>query len=58
MDAMIIGSGIAGAVTAMALQQAGINCTLYEAHSSTADAVGAFLGLAPNGLDALGALNL
>ncbi len=56
--AVIIGGGIAGPVTAMALQRAGIGCVLYEAYPSTADTVGAFLGLAPNGLDALRALDL
>src|SRR6266702_3753550 len=56
--AVIIGGGIAGPVTAMALHRAGIGCVLYEAYPSTADTVGAFLGLAPNGLDALRALDL
>src|SRR6266496_1715351 len=47
--AVIIGSGIAGPVTAMALQRVGIGCVLYEAYPSTADTVGAFLGLAASG---------
>lgn len=55
---LIIGSGIAGPVTAMALQRVGIDATLYEAYPTTAHGIGAFLGLAPNGLDALAALDL
>ncbi len=52
--ALIAGAGIAGPVTAMALQRAGIESTVYEAHDRTADGVGAFLTLAINGLHALG----
>jgi FAD-dependent urate hydroxylase len=51
--AVIIGGGIAGPVTAMALQKAGIPATVYEAYDRTSDGVGAFLTLAVNGLDAL-----
>jgi 2-polyprenyl-6-methoxyphenol hydroxylase-like FAD-dependent oxidoreductase len=51
--ALIIGGGIAGPVTALALQKAGIESTVYEAYSSTADGIGGMLTLAPNGLDAL-----
>ncbi len=32
--ALIIGGGIAGSVAAMALQKAGIQATVYEAHGS------------------------
>jgi 2-polyprenyl-6-methoxyphenol hydroxylase-like FAD-dependent oxidoreductase len=52
-NALIIGGGVAGPVTAMALRQAGIEATVYEAYPSTAVGVGAALGLAPNGLAAL-----
>ncbi|MGH3858417.1 FAD-dependent oxidoreductase [Actinokineospora sp.] len=55
---LIIGGGIAGPVTAMALREAGIDSTVYEAYDQTADGVGAFLGLAPNGLHALHVLGL
>lgn len=55
---LIIGGGIAGPVTAMALREAGIDSTVYEAYDQTADGVGAFLGLAPNGLHALRVLGL
>jgi 2-polyprenyl-6-methoxyphenol hydroxylase-like FAD-dependent oxidoreductase len=56
--AIVIGGGIAGPVTAMALQKAGIEATVYEAYASAADGVGGMLGLAPNGLDALAAIDL
>jgi FAD-dependent urate hydroxylase len=51
--ALIIGGGIAGPVTAIALQKAGIESVIYEAHSDTAEGIGSFLTVAPNGLDAL-----
>jgi 2-polyprenyl-6-methoxyphenol hydroxylase-like FAD-dependent oxidoreductase len=54
--ALVIGGGIAGPVAAMALQQAGIQATVYEAYDSTADGVGGGLSIAPNGLNALGVL--
>ncbi len=51
--ALIIGGGIAGPVTAMALHRAGIDATVYEAYPSGADHAGAFLVLFANGLAAL-----
>jgi 2-polyprenyl-6-methoxyphenol hydroxylase-like FAD-dependent oxidoreductase len=51
--ALVIGGGIAGPVTALALRKAGIEATVYEAHQGTADGVGARLMVAPNGLNAL-----
>ena len=56
--ALIVGGGIAGPVTAMALQRAGIDPVVYEAYdtSSGLDA-GAFLTVAVNGLDALRTLD-
>ncbi len=51
--ALVIGGGIAGPVAAMALQQAGIQATVYEAHPRSAEGMGVFLTLAPNGIDAL-----
>ena len=56
--AMIIGGGIAGPVTAMALQRAGIEATVYEGYATATDGVGGMLGLAPNGLDALATVGL
>jgi FAD-dependent urate hydroxylase len=51
--AVIIGGGIAGPVAAMALRRAGIHATVYEAHAHSAEAIGIFLTLASNGIDAL-----
>lgn len=51
--ALIIGGGIAGPVTAMALRQAGIEATVYEAYPPSAEGAGGGLSIAPNGLDAL-----
>jgi 2-polyprenyl-6-methoxyphenol hydroxylase-like FAD-dependent oxidoreductase len=51
--ALIIGGGIAGPVTAMALRRAGIEATVYEAYSPESDGIGGGLGLASNGLAAL-----
>jgi len=56
--ALIIGGGIAGPVTAMALQRAGIEATVYEAYATAADGSGGMLGLAPNGLNALATIGL
>jgi len=58
MKAMVIGGGMAGPVTAMALRKAGIDATVYEAYDRDADGVGAFLTLAVNGLAALRTLDL
>jgi FAD-dependent urate hydroxylase len=56
--ALIIGGGIAGPVTAMALQRAGIDSVVYEAYDESAGlAAGAFLTVAVNGLDALRTLD-
>src|ERR671915_2036460 len=55
--ALIIGCGIAGPVTAMALQRAGIESVVYEAYDTSAGLdAGAFLTVAVNGLDALRSL--
>ncbi|HEY8482344.1 MAG TPA: FAD-dependent monooxygenase [Spirillospora sp.] len=51
--ALVIGGGIAGPVTAMALRKAGIEATVFEAYPGPADGVGVTLVLAPNGLAAL-----
>ena len=56
--ALIIGGGIAGPVTAMALQRAGIDPVVYEAYGTSAGLdAGAFLTVAVNGLDALRTLD-
>ncbi|MET9627403.1 NAD(P)/FAD-dependent oxidoreductase [Lentzea sp. NPDC006480] len=53
MKALVIGGGIAGPVTALALQKAGIESAVFEAYDTTADGVGGMLTVAPNGLAAL-----
>lgn len=58
MKALVVGGGLAGPVTAMALRKAGIESTVYEAYDRSADGVGAFLTLAVNGLAALRVLDL
>ena len=56
MKALIIGGGIAGPVAAMALRKADIEATVYESYDSTADGIGAGLGIAANGIAALAVL--
>jgi 2-polyprenyl-6-methoxyphenol hydroxylase-like FAD-dependent oxidoreductase len=55
---LIIGGGIAGPVTAMALSKAGIDATVHEAYDYAADGVGSFLTVAVNGQRALRELDL
>jgi FAD-dependent urate hydroxylase len=56
--ALVAGGGIAGAVAAIALHDAGWRPTIYEANPADADERGAFLTVAVNGLNALRALGL
>ncbi len=56
--ALIIGCGIAGPVLAVALQRAGITPVIHEARTGPGDEAGAFLNLAPNGIEALRLLGL
>jgi FAD-dependent urate hydroxylase len=56
--ALLIGGGIAGPVAAMALQKAGIDSVIYEAHADTAEGIGSFLTVASNGLRALRILDV
>ncbi|WP_432117693.1 FAD-dependent oxidoreductase [Streptomyces sp. bgisy032] len=56
--ALVIGAGIAGTVTAIALQKAGLDPVLYEAYDRTADGIGNFVNIAPNGIDALDSIDL
>lgn len=61
MHALIIGGGIAGTVTAMALQRSGIRATVYEAHPPADPDVGSYFTITANGLEALrviGAIDL
>jgi FAD-dependent urate hydroxylase len=58
MRVMIVGGGISGLVLGIALRQHGLDAHVYEATSSGAGGAGAFLQIAPNGVNALGALGL
>jgi 2-polyprenyl-6-methoxyphenol hydroxylase-like FAD-dependent oxidoreductase len=51
--ALIVGGGIAGTATAMALHKAGLDVTVYEAYPSGGDDAGAFLTVGANGMAAL-----
>jgi 2-polyprenyl-6-methoxyphenol hydroxylase-like FAD-dependent oxidoreductase len=55
---LIVGGGIAGPALGIALRRAGINSVVYEASPAPRDNAGAFLNLAPNGLNVLHALGL
>jgi 2-polyprenyl-6-methoxyphenol hydroxylase-like FAD-dependent oxidoreductase len=51
--AIVVGGGIAGPVTALALQKAGIPATVYEAYENVTSSLGGSLAIAPNGIAAL-----
>jgi 2-polyprenyl-6-methoxyphenol hydroxylase-like FAD-dependent oxidoreductase len=55
---LIIGGGIAGPALGIAFRRAGIDSVVYESSPSSRDNAGTFLNLAPNGLNALRALDL
>ncbi|GAA4533449.1 FAD-dependent monooxygenase [Amycolatopsis samaneae] len=55
--AVVIGGGIAGAASAIALRKAGIAADVHEAHPHGADDLGAFLTIMHNGMDALRAVD-
>jgi 2-polyprenyl-6-methoxyphenol hydroxylase-like FAD-dependent oxidoreductase len=57
MKALIAGGGIAGPVTAMALQQVGIDATVYEAYPPADPDVGSYLAITANGLEGLAAIS-
>ncbi|HYW89681.1 MAG TPA: NAD(P)/FAD-dependent oxidoreductase, partial [Chloroflexota bacterium] len=57
-SALVIGGGIAGPATALALHKAGIHSTVYEAYASSAEGLGGTLMVAPNGLNALATIGL
>jgi 2-polyprenyl-6-methoxyphenol hydroxylase-like FAD-dependent oxidoreductase len=56
MHALIIGGGIAGPVTAMALQRVGIRATISEAHPAADPDAGSYLTVTANGLEGLSAI--
>lgn len=53
---LVIGGGVGGMATAIALRHAGREVVVYEAYPAAADGRGAFLTLMSNGLDALAAI--
>lgn len=58
LNCLVIGSGIAGLATAISLQKAGHEATVFEAYSEPSDGIGGFLTVAVNGFDALDTLGL
>jgi 2-polyprenyl-6-methoxyphenol hydroxylase-like FAD-dependent oxidoreductase len=59
MQVTVVGGGVAGAASAIALRRVGAEVTVYEAYEDPAGQVGSFLSLAANGLrglDVLGCL--
>ncbi|GII05705.1 FAD-dependent oxidoreductase [Planobispora takensis] len=56
MHVAVVGGGVAGAASAIALSRIGAQVTLYEAHEDPAGPVGSFVSLSVNGLRALEAL--
>ncbi|KFG05942.1 FAD-dependent oxidoreductase [Streptomyces scabiei] len=56
--ALIIGGGIGGLTTALALRRAGIEPLVHEAYDRPDDYVGLFLNTASNGLDAFRAIGV
>jgi 2-polyprenyl-6-methoxyphenol hydroxylase-like FAD-dependent oxidoreductase len=58
MRAVIVGGGIAGPVLGMFLRRVGVEAVICEARGAEALNEGAYLGLAPNGMNVLAALGL
>ena len=58
MHALVIGGGVAGPATAVALRAIGAEVTICEARPAQDKDVGLWVMVAPNGLAALGALGL
>lgn len=56
--ALVIGGGIAGPATALALRKAGIEATVHEAYAEPADGVGGILTIASNGMAVLDLLGI
>ena len=56
MRAVVIGGGVAGSASAIALARIGAEVVVYEAHEDPAGPVGSYVSLAVNGLRALAAL--
>jgi 2-polyprenyl-6-methoxyphenol hydroxylase-like FAD-dependent oxidoreductase len=57
-SALIVGGGIAGPATALALRKAAIQSSVYEAYPASADGLGGMLMVAPNGINAFAVIGL
>jgi 2-polyprenyl-6-methoxyphenol hydroxylase-like FAD-dependent oxidoreductase len=57
MRAVVVGGGVAGSASAIALARIGADVTVYEAYEDPAGPVGSYVSLAVNGLRALDALD-
>src|ERR1700730_10151163 len=55
--ALVIGGGIAGPTTAMALQRVGIDAVVFEAYPRSTAEVGSYFTVSSNGLAALGVID-
>lgn len=55
--AIVIGGGVAGSASAIALRKAGISATIHEARQEGGDTTGIMLTLGSNGIDALRAVD-
>ncbi|MFB8209034.1 FAD-dependent monooxygenase [Streptomyces sp. NPDC056010] len=58
MNVIVVGGGVAGMASAIALRRLGAEVTVYEAYAEPAGRVGSFLSLASNGLRVLRALGV
>ncbi|MGK5557506.1 FAD-dependent oxidoreductase [Actinomadura kijaniata] len=58
MRVIVVGGGVAGAASAVALRRIGAEVTVYEAYADPGGRVGAFVSLASNGLRGLAALGV
>ncbi len=58
MHALVVGGGVAGPATALALSRAGFDVTVLERRPEAEGTSGSWLTLAPNGADALAALGV
>lgn len=57
LKAVVVGGGVAGAASAVALRRIGADVTVYEGYEDPAGPVGSFLSLAVNGLRGLDVLD-
>jgi 2-polyprenyl-6-methoxyphenol hydroxylase-like FAD-dependent oxidoreductase len=55
---IVVGGGVAGTASAIALRRTGVEVTVYEAYAEPAGRVGSFLSLASNGLRVLRSLGV